>query len=88
MSEADTAAVVLSPSTTDTNLVSAPKTKMSWWTRRIATPLGALQELASLLIKNGRWWLVPMVGVMILLAAILVVVQALEYVAPFVYTIF
>lgn len=48
----------------------------------------AARELVTLLIENGRWWLVPMLGVLFLAAVLLIVVQAIEYVAPFVYTIF
>jgi hypothetical protein len=45
-------------------------------------------ELCSLLILNKRWWLVPMVGILALASVLLVLLQAAEYVAPFVYTIF
>ncbi|MCC7382324.1 MAG: hypothetical protein IT384_10865 [Deltaproteobacteria bacterium] len=47
-----------------------------------------VRELCTLLIENGRWWLVPMVGVLLLSAVVLLAIQVAEYVAPFVYTIF
>jgi hypothetical protein len=48
--------------------------------------LGTLGELATLLWQGGRWWLLPMS--VVLAAVLLVLVQAVEYVAPFVYTVF
>ena len=50
--------------------------------------LSTVSELAQLLLLNGRWWLLPMVAVLLATTVLLVVVQAIEYVAPFVYTIF
>jgi len=47
-----------------------------------------LVELVTMLARAGRWWLVPLVVVLVLAAVVLVVAQALEYVAPFVYTVF
>ncbi len=49
---------------------------------------GTLRELYEALVAHGRWWLVPMVAVLVLSALLLVAVAAIEYVAPFVYTIF
>ncbi len=45
-------------------------------------------ELCRALVKSGRWWLIPMVAVLAASALLLAVVAAVEYVAPFVYTIF
>ena len=45
-------------------------------------------ELCRALIASGRWWMVPMVVVLALSALLLAAVAAVEYVAPFVYTIF
>jgi hypothetical protein len=55
---------------------------------RRAGRLDTLKELYQLLVQGGRWWLVPMIAVLALTAALLVAVAAVEYVAPFVYTIF
>ncbi len=41
-----------------------------------------------MVIASGRWFLVPMVVVLALAGVLLLVVQVLEYVAPFVYTVF
>ena len=45
-------------------------------------------ELCRALIASGRWWMVPMVVALALSALLLAAVAAIEYVAPFVYTIF
>ena len=50
--------------------------------------LSTVSELVRLLVRNGRWWLLPMLAVLLLTSTVLVLVQALQYVAPFVYTIF
>jgi hypothetical protein len=50
--------------------------------------VGTLGELATLLWQSGRWWLLPMSVVLAGAAVLLVLVQAVEYVAPFVYTVF
>ena len=49
---------------------------------------GTLRELVVVLGTNGRWWLLPMVIVLMLAALLLMAVQVVEYVAPFVYTVF
>jgi hypothetical protein len=56
--------------------------------RRAALGLATLRNLFAMLAATGRWWLVPMVVVLLGAAALLVLVQAVEYVAPFVYTVF
>jgi hypothetical protein len=50
--------------------------------------LSTVSELGQLLLQNGRWWLLPLVAVLLLTTVLLMVVSAIEYVAPFVYTIF
>lgn len=56
--------------------------------RRIALRFSVLGELFAALARNGRLWLVPMLVVFVLAAILLGVVQVVEYVAPFVYTMF
>jgi len=56
--------------------------------RRRRGRIGTLIELTRGLAANGRWWLVPFVAVLGLASILLIVVQVIEYVAPFVYTIF
>jgi hypothetical protein len=51
----------------------------------VASTIG---ELGSALVQGGRWWMVPMLAVLGLAALLLAAVAAVEYAAPFVYTIF
>jgi hypothetical protein len=55
---------------------------------RAGVRLGTLRELFALLATNGLWWLAPIVVVLLLAGLLLLVVSAVEYVAPFVYTVF
>ena len=50
--------------------------------------LAAIVELARLLARGRRLWLLPLVGVLLVTAVLLAIVQVVEYVAPFVYTVF
>jgi hypothetical protein len=69
--------------------VNQKRKARSSWTTRVTSPLQTLLEFNQLAIKSGRgWWLIPMMGMLILLAILLVFIQVIEYVAPFVYTIF
>jgi hypothetical protein len=56
--------------------------------RRARVNAGTLGELGRALVDGGRWWMVPMIAVLGLTGLLLVAVAAVEYVAPFVYTIF
>ncbi|MBL4633462.1 MAG: hypothetical protein JKY56_06310 [Kofleriaceae bacterium] len=58
------------------------------WGQRMAERGRTAGELAGLLIRNGRWWLLPMLIIMSLTAVLLGVVHVIEYAAPFVYTVF
>lgn len=55
---------------------------------RLTVAFGTMRELHRTLVDGGRWWLVPMLGVLALAALLLAAVAAVEYVAPFVYTVF
>ncbi len=55
---------------------------------RVRVGVATVAELGRALGRGGRWWLVPLVGVLGLSALLLAAVAAIEYVAPFVYTIF
>jgi hypothetical protein len=57
-------------------------------TRPRGTRLATLREIYTALVESGRWWLIPMVVILGMAALLLVAVAAVEYVAPFVYTIF
>src|SRR5262245_34391306 len=54
---------------------------------RARTHSRTISELCRALAAGGRWWLVPMIVVLGASALLLAVVAAVEYVAPFVYTI-
>lgn len=54
----------------------------------LPSKLSTVGELFAALVEHGRWWLVPMVGVLMLAAVALAVLHVAQYVAPFVYTIF
>lgn len=56
--------------------------------RRATLAAGTIAELFRTVIRSGRWFLVPLIVVLVLAAILLLVVSALEYVAPFVYTVF
>lgn len=58
--------------------------------RRSRTVLrfGIAAELVRVLWRGGRWWLLPMLVVLGVAGLLLAAVQAVEYVAPFVYTVF
>lgn len=47
--------------------------------------LGTVGELMALLVRGGRWWMLPLVIVLVLVGALLVSLQAMEYFAPFIY---
>ncbi len=57
------------------------------WRRRTAS-LGTLVELARVVVRGGRLWLLPMLLVLAATAVLFTVLTLLEYVAPFVYTVF
>ncbi len=38
--------------------------------------------------RHGRWWIIPAVMLLIVLGIVLVVLQAIPYMAPFIYTVF
>lgn len=56
--------------------------------QRLTMRASTLGALMSLLVANGRWWLVPLVLVFGVTSVLLSVVAAIEYFAPFVYSLF
>jgi len=81
----------MNPTVIERNIERNKETRKarSSWVARVTSPLQTLLEFNQLAIKSGRgWWLIPMMGTLILLAILLVFIQVIEYVAPFVYTIF
>ena len=47
-----------------------------------------IAELFQMLASGGRWWAIPAFVVLILLSIVFVVLHAMPYVAPFIYTVF
>lgn len=47
-----------------------------------------VRELFRMLRVNGRWWVMPFFVIVVFLSIILSVLQAIPYVAPFIYAIF
>lgn len=55
---------------------------------RVRAGVGTIGELYRVLVDNGRFWMVPMIAILGLTSLLLMAIAAVEYVAPFVYTIF
>ncbi len=49
--------------------------------------LGTVGALLALLARGGRWWLLPLALLLVSLGLVLAGLQAIEYVAPFVYVV-
>jgi len=60
---------------------------MNNWFHSTSTRLGIIGELIEFLWKNKKWWLIPMVLVLVLFGMLLVFASA-SGIAPFIYTIF
>ena len=50
--------------------------------------MGTVGELFSLLVRGGRWWMLPLVAVLAMIGLVLVLLQSVQYVAPFIYMVF
>jgi len=50
--------------------------------------MGTVGELLALFVRGGRWWMLPLVSVLLVLGLVLVFLQSIQYVAPFVYVVF
>jgi hypothetical protein len=50
--------------------------------------LGILGELLGFIASSDRWWLFPLVLLLGIIGLGLVLLQAFEYIAPFVYVVF
>lgn len=48
---------------------------------------GIAGELVSFFMSNKRWWMLPMICVLLLLAVTLILAQS-SAIAPFIYTLF
>jgi hypothetical protein len=58
------------------------------WRRGLAQGFSTAYELLLALWSGDNWWLVPVVVILLPAAVILVLLQTVPVVAPFVYTVF
>jgi len=59
---------------------------MGAW-RRFAAKLGILGELFRFLGRNKRWWMIPLVAVLVIVVLALVFSQS-SVIGPFIYSLF
>jgi hypothetical protein len=52
-----------------------------------ARRFGIAGELLSFLMRNKRWWMVPIIIVLLLIGVLMVLAQS-SVIAPFIYTLF
>ncbi len=57
------------------------------WFRGLMANAGVLGEIFAFLWKNKKWWLIPMVTVLLLMGLLLVFASA-SGIGPFIYTLF
>ena len=50
--------------------------------------LGTVGELLALFLRGKRWWMLPLVGLLVCAGLALVFLQSVQYVAPFIYMVF
>lgn len=67
---------------------NVPAVKSSSISTSVKARLGTLGELFSLLAESKRLWLIPLVSILLIVAVLLAAFVAVQYVAPFVYTVF
>ncbi len=60
---------------------------MSNFFHNLIVRMGVIGELFEFLWKNKKWWLIPMVLVLVIFSVLLVLASA-SGIAPFIYTIF
>ncbi len=68
----------------------SPPAAEDWTPGRLETflqGLGTVGELLALVVRGGRWWMLPLILVLVSLAGIMLVLQAVQYVAPFIYMV-
>lgn len=49
--------------------------------------LGTVGELMALFLRGGRWWMMPLVVLLVLVSGVLLFLQSIHYIAPFVYAV-
>ena len=53
-----------------------------------AIRMGTVRQIFTMLKRTRRWWMIPMLVIMVLLGLALSGLQAVQYVAPFIYAVF
>lgn len=59
---------------------------MTWW-RQLTRRFSVIGELFQFLWQQRLWWLIPMVGVLLVFGLLLLFAQS-SPLAPFIYTLF
>ena len=54
----------------------------------MAIRMGTIRQIFAMLGKTRRWWMLPMLVILVLLGLALSGLQAVQYVAPFIYAVF
>ena len=54
----------------------------------LAIRMGTVRQIFQMLKRTRRWWMIPMLVIMVLLGLALSGLQAVQYVAPFIYAVF
>lgn len=57
-------------------------------TARWRVGLHTVGNLLRVLVRGGRWWLLPLAVLLLAIGVVLVILQSMPYVAPFVYVVF
>jgi hypothetical protein len=57
-------------------------------TNGLVVRLQTVAEMARLLRRTGRWWLWPVFVMLFILGLALASLQAMPYIAPFIYAVF
>jgi len=50
--------------------------------------MGTIGQVFKMLSRSKRWWMIPMLSILVLLGLALSGLQAVQYVAPFIYAVF
>ena len=54
----------------------------------ISIRMGTVSQIFKMLGRSKRWWMLPMLVILVLLGLALSGLQAVQYVAPFIYAVF
>ena len=54
----------------------------------LAIRFGTIRQIFGMLKRTRRWWMAPMLVVLVLVGLALSGLQAVQYVAPFIYAVF